>query len=260
LNFFLLKEWLKYYHFQTDEHSLHSPFLYKFYTEIIKSKDDISITDFDLIETQREDFLKSTELIDMLDLGAGSKVAKKNQRRVSEIARSSTSNKKFSAFLNRIILYFKFKNVLELGTSLGINTAYLAHKTSANITSFEGDPSLCKMASNHLYQYNNATVVQGNIDETLPLHLNSTKEDIDMVYFDANHTYKATINYFELIIPQCHKNSILIFDDIHWSKEMKNAWEQIQKHPQVTASIDIFDAGLIFLNPDLSKQHYILSF
>ena len=260
MNFFIIKEWFKYFHLQTDEHSLHSPYFYKFYTELIKPRHNGNNSAFDEIEKQRKVYLKSTEDIEMLDYGAGSKVLKTDRRKISKIAASSISQKKFSIFLNRVINHFSYKNVIELGTSLGINTAYTAHNTSSNITSFEGDPSLCTMANDHLRFYRNVKIIQGNIDDTLALHLEESTEPLDLAYIDANHTYVATLKYFELMLNHCHANSILIFDDIHWSHEMKEAWENIKRHPQVTASIDIFDAGLVFFNPDFSKQHYILNF
>ena len=53
---------------------------------------------------------------------------------------------------------------------------------------------------------------------------------------------------------------ILIIADIHWSKEMQQAWDTIKNHYQVTLSIDIYQMGIVFFNPEIRKQDYILAY
>ncbi len=259
MNFFLLKEWLIYFHQQTDEHSLHSPYFYDLFTKLIKP--DLSAKyPQSGIESDRAHFLKSTAHITFNDLGAGSKHASGSTRNVSEIAKHSTSSKKFSMLLLAIIENYQFKNVVELGTSLGINTAYMVQAANCNITTFEGVPALVELAKTHLIKYPNVEIIAGNINDRLPQFLSKLSHKIDLSYIDANHTYLATMHYFELLINHHHEQAIMVFDDIHWSKDMKRAWEEIKQHPLVTASIDLFDAGFIFFNTSFSKHHYVLRF
>ncbi|GAA5022846.1 O-methyltransferase [Marivirga lumbricoides] len=259
MNFFLLKEWLIYFHLKTDEHSLHSPFFFRFYKEHLKSgKNDAYIHS---IETQRQKLLKSEQTIEVQDLGAGSKTLKSDKRKIKDIAKNSLSSPKFSLLLNQLIKQFHFKQIVELGTSLGVNTAYLADAdTASKIYTFEGDENLIDIAKSTCAKYKNIQFIKGNINECLPHFLLDMASSIDLVYLDANHTYEATLNYFNQLLPHHHSGSIFIFDDIHWSSGMKQAWKKIKQHPEVKSTIDIFDAGFVFFNPDFEKQHYILNF
>jgi predicted O-methyltransferase YrrM len=259
LNFFLLKEWVSHFHLKTDEHALHSPFFFHFYRTFLKPEKKLSF--IDSIEVGRRGYLQSEEKIEITDLGAGSKVMSGNKRKVKDIAHNSLSSPKFSAFLYNLIQHFQFTQVIELGTCLGMNTAYMAAgNDKAEIFTFEGDKNLIRLAQKACTNYVNIQFIHGNIDNTLPDFLSTRTKPLDLVYLDANHTYEATLHYFNLLLPYQHNQSIFIFDDIHWSSEMKQAWKKIKQHPSVSSSIDIFDAGLIFFNPDFQKQHHVLDF
>lgn len=259
MNFFLLKEYFKYFHLKTDEHSLHSPFFYHFYLNLIK-KNSFSNAG-ESIENKRMDLLRDETEIEIVDLGAGSKVEKSRKRKVNSIARHSLTSPKFSRFLFRLIQDFKFKKIIELGTSLGINTAYIAKANpEASIFTFEADPNALKIAKEVNNKHDNIIFHEGDIANSLPSMLQNSTPNIDLVYADANHTYKASIHYFNIILPHLTSSSIYIMDDIHWSNGMKKAWEELKERKEVTSSIDLFDAGLLFFNPDFEKQHYILDF
>ncbi|MGM0581962.1 MAG: O-methyltransferase [Bacteroidota bacterium] len=207
------------------------------------------------------DLLKDETEIELVDLGAGSKVEKSKSRKIKSIARHSLSSPKFSKFLCRLIQDFKFENIIELGTSLGINTAYMASANpDASIFTFEADPNALKIAKEVNREHKNIIFYKGDIANSLPNMLQKSNPKIDLVYADANHTYKASIDYFNIILPYLSSESIYIMDDIHWSAGMKKAWEELTGRKEVTSSIDLFDAGLLFFNPDFEKQHYVLDF
>lgn len=256
--FHLIKEWIQYFHLKVDEHALHSPFFYDFYRDLLKEPQMINGNIE--IENLRKEFLESTQEIEVNDLGAGSQIENTPNRKVSNIAKYSLSSTKFSVFLYRLIKKYKLKNILELGTSLGINTAYMALAKDVQIVSMEGDESIIQLAEKHLNKKENINLMFGNIDGLLPNYLKGLNEPLDLVYIDANHTYEATIRYFKLLLKNKHQFSIFIFDDIHWSSGMTKAWKEIKKHSEVTASIDLFDAGIIFFNQQLNQQHLVLNF
>ncbi len=259
MNFFLVKEYFKYFHLKTDEHSLHSPFFYHFYLSIIKNKSFSN--EWESIEKNRKSLLRDETEFKILDLGAGSKVENSAFRKVKSIARHSLSSPKFSQLLFRLIREHKIENIIELGTSLGINTAYIAKANpDATIFTFEADPNALKIAKELNKEHINIIFHEGDIANLLPDMLKDSNSNIDLVYADANHTYEASIDYFNIIQPYLTPNSIYIMDDIHWSAGMKKAWEELKKREEVTSSIDLFDAGLLFFNPDFEKQHYVLDF
>ncbi len=251
--FAFLAYWLK----RVDQHSLHSPFVFDFFTKVISKVPPQNVD----IEVLRKTLLKTRTTITVQDFGAGSRVSSKTSKSVSLIAKHSTTPSKFSRFLAETVDHFNYSEIIELGTSLGINTLYLSQNERVRVTTFEGDPSIAQLAENHFnaFKRKNINTITGNIDDTLNQVLQKL-EKIDLAYIDANHTYEATLRYFELISRQIHEKSLIVIDDIHWSKDMNRAWNEIKGKAEITLSIDLFEAGLLFFDPKIEKADYILKF
>lgn len=243
-----------------NHHSLHSPFVYDFFTQVLKS--DKQYYAFSEIEKYRQELLRNSNEIEIKDLGAGSRTNSSFHREIRDIAKTALSSRRFSEMLFKLCQFTAAKNIIELGTSFGINTLYLAKSNfAAKILSFEGCSETVKIARhiiNDARQYN-INVVEGDIDKTLDQYLKS-ETNIDMIYLDANHTYEATLRYFHRFLPCIKPNSVMILDDIYWSKEMFRAWKELINKPEISLSIDIFDAGILFFDQDLQKEHYVLEF
>ena len=241
-----------------DEHSLHAPYIYELYTTIIKIED--SSHDFYEIEKVRNNFKESDSIIEVEDFGAGSVRLSGNIRKVSDIANYGITRKKFSRLLVRLIEFLDARNIVELGTSLGINTLYLSSPQNVMVNTFEGSKQLCNIAHEVFkgMKRDNVNVIEGNINSTL-LEFTMASQSIDLAYIDANHKYNPTIEYFELLLNKSHKKTCIVIDDIHLSKEMSSAWKYIQNHHEVTLSLDLFYVGIIFVDPEMMKQHYVLS-
>ncbi len=251
-----LEYWLK----AVNQYSLQAPFIFQFYSEVVL--DDRTFYAFEEIEKLRSNLLHNNTEIEILDLGSGSVASPKSKRPISHIAKYSSSSSKFSEFLYRLILHQQPKNILELGTSFGLNTLYMAKaNTKTPVITLEGCPATIEVAKANFVQLKawNIEAVCGNIDITLPTILDKLTT-LDLVYFDANHTKEATLRYFSQCLEKAHEETIFIFDDIHLSKGMSEAWRTIQGHENVTISLDIFDAGIIFFRKGLSKEHFILEF
>lgn len=249
---------LQYWLDSMDKHSLQSPFIYELYNHVIRPGHKSIIVPE--IEKTREKLKADKRVIAITDFGAGSKVDNGKNRKVSDIAMKGISQRKYSEIFMRLISFLGAQNIVELGTSLGINTLYLAKSDDVRVTTFEGAQSLCQLASEAFKSNNksNIKVVPGNIDHTLPEFLKSSNK-LDVVYFDANHQYQSTINYFNWCKKLVHQKSCFILDDIHLSKEMGRAWREIHNHYEVSVSIDLFQVGIVFFNPEMTKQHYVLA-
>ena len=251
-----LNHWLN----EVSSHSLQAPFIYNLYTKFILN--DFNKSNFELIEKTRKKLVQSNLLVSPTSWGAPSTVhTNKSKVKVSTIAKEGLTKPKISRLLARLIEYNDSKNIIELGTSFGLNTLYLANKTDSSVTTFEGSADIADIALTNFeyFKKQNIKLVTGNIDSTLPDFTNS-RISIDFAYLDANHRYQPTIKYFETILKRMHDNSILVVDDIYWSKEMTKAWNEIKEHPQVTHTLDLFSVGIVFLKPDLIKTHYRLMF
>ena len=256
----MILDYLKYFFKAKDEHSLHSPFVFEFYTPVLKDKP--YYTEYDAIEKLRKQLLSDKRIVHIKDFGAGAKSNKNIQRTVEDIARKSLKNPSLAQLFFRIVKNYQYKNIFDLGTSLGLTTAYLG-KSDKNIKvcSFEGCDETAKIAQENLDKLalKNVEIIVGNIDKTLPEKLNKTAQ-LDFVFFDANHRYEPTIGYFQQCLAKAHDESCFIFDDIYWSEEMKQAWKTIQNHESVSISIDLFWVGIVFFRKKQPKQHFVLKF
>ena len=159
--------------------------------------------------------------------------------------------------------YYQSKTLIELGTSLGITTSYLALSgANSTVYTLEGSRNIAAIAidnfdKNHL---KNIQLIQGNFEKTIP-PLVAKIESVDLLFVDGNHRKQPTIEYFKTFLKKSNNQSIFIFDDIHWSKEMEEAWEVIKQHDSVTLSIDLFFIGLVFFSHDFKvKQHFTIRF
>ncbi len=242
-------------------HGVHSPYVFDFIKNILQDKDHYDC--YSRIENIRKNLLNNNSAIEVEDFGAGSAVMKSNTRVIKNIAASSLKPKKFSQLLYRIVKYYQPATVLELGTSLGVTTVYLAEgNPAANIYTCEGAKNIAAIAHQNFAQLSikNIELVEGDFAKTLQPLLNKIGK-IDFAFIDGNHRRQPTINYFENLLRHSKPTTILIFDDIHWSKEMEEAWAIIQQHSSVTLTIDLFFIGLVFINPDFKvKQQYVIRY
>jgi len=256
----LIFRYLKYLHQSTTKYDIHSPFLFDLITQVFDDKK--KYPEYRIIENLKKDLLHSKEKILVTDLGAGSKMDNKNERLVREIAKNASKSKKIGRLLFRLAKYAHPYNILELGASLGLSSLCFAYgSSSSNIITIEGCPNISKIATDNFQKagMDQIQLETGNFDDKLPGVLRQM-DSLDLAFIDGNHQEEPTINYFEQCLAKSHSDTILIFDDIHWSDGMENAWENIINHPDVSLSVDIFHMGIVFLKKELTKQHFVIRF
>lgn len=243
-------------------HGIHSPFVFDLVVNVLNDKTNYAA--YKEIELQRIRLLGNETIITVEDFGAGSVKGLTKQRLVQQIAATSLKPKKYAQLLYRLVQYVQPKQILELGTSLGITTAYLAKaKPDAAVITMEGSIAIAEIAQQQFneLQLKNVKVVTGNFDETLASTLAASSTPFDFVFIDGNHRKDPTLCYFEQLLAKADHDTVFVFDDIHWSKEMEEAWEQIKQHPSVTLTIDLFFIGLVFLRKEQkAKEHFVIRF
>jgi len=242
-------------------HGVHSPFVFDFIIHVLNDKKNYDC--YQKIESVRKQLLKNNETIEVEDFGAGSAVIPFKNRIVKGIAASSLKKKKYAQLLFRIAKYYDAKTIVELGTSFGITTSYLASANAdSKVFTFEGAKNIAAIAAKNFYELHlkNIELMEGSFEKTLPFISNKI-EKIDLLFVDGNHRKDPTLEYFHFFLSKATNNSIFIFDDIHWSKEMEEAWKQVQTHDSVTLTIDLFFVGLVFFSTDFKvKQHFTVRF
>jgi predicted O-methyltransferase YrrM len=249
-----IKYYLKYRLKAQSSHGAHSPFIYKLIETLIDDK-NCTFAEFEQLDVVRKRLLKDTQTLTIEDLGAGSSILKSRTRKVSDIAKHSISQKRFSEFYFKLINYFNHQIVIELGTSLGLNTVYLARSgKQTKVYSIEGSKALHDYAKQIITNYptNNVELLYGSFDREFEPLLKKLKH-IDFLLVDGNHTYQATLRYFKNALPYIHENTLIVFDDIYWSEGMTKAWEEIKAHPQVSVTLDFYYCGLVFFKSGFAE-------
>jgi predicted O-methyltransferase YrrM len=274
---FLIKSYLQFLWYSKNEHAVHSPFVFNLIAKCFydkKAKPDPSGSEqakqYKVLQNYRNSLLANKNTIEVTDFGAGSKVFKSNTRQIAQIGKTAGISSKRAELLFRITNYFQPESILEIGTSLGLATSALAlGNPNARIITLEGCPTTMAIAKNQLQLFNfeNVECITTEFNDFLQIctrdqrsnwRSNLKSEIYNLIYFDGNHSKKATLDYFELLLPTISNETVWIFDDIHWSTEMEDAWEIIKNHPKVTVTIDTFQWGLVFFRREQPKEHFVI--
>lgn len=256
----ILLNYLIYRSKSVNEHGVHSPFVYELLLSTIYNKRNFYA--YLQIEKLRNALSLSDEKLECMDLGAGSHVKNTFKKSVKDILTSAAKPPKYAQLLFRLVNHFQPATILELGTSLGISSAYMAVANSkSNLITIEGCNEIADVAKRNFknLELKNIEQVVGNFDEVLPDVLKKVNQ-LDFVFFDGNHRKEATLNYFRQCLEKANEKSVFIFDDIYWSAEMTEAWDEIKKHEQVTVSLDLFYMGIVFFRKEQVKQNFIIRY
>lgn len=237
----------------TKGHGIHSPFIYELATTVLPDKKPKWCSQ---IEEIRRELLNDHRVIQINDLGAGSRVLVSNERKISDIAKFSLQKGKISRLLYRLAIHCRAKNILELGTSLGLTTAHLA-QANVPVTTIEGCNQIAQIAQSNFSRLGitNISLQIGNFDDLLPVYLQE-HNDCNFVFVDGNHSYSATMRYYRQLINTLTIDSVIIFDDIYWSKEMTRAWSEIVADTSNQVTVDLFHIGIVFLREAQAKEHF----
>ena len=250
------KSYIRFLRLSKNKHGVHSPFVYNLTTQCFNDKTRYKA--YTVFKKHRKALGKDQTAIEIKDFGEGSRIFKGNARKVSEILKVAGLRKKRQRLLYRITKYLGCKDILELGTSLGLGSVALALSDRRNtIHTVEGCPNTLKKAEEYFKKCDilNVETHQELFSEYLS---KLTTETFDLVFIDGDHNGERTYHYFESLLQHVHNDTLLIFDDIYWSQHMTKAWNNIIAHPKVTVSIDTFHWGLVFFRKEQQKQHFII--
>lgn len=249
------KSYIKFIRLAKNRHGVHSPFVYDLVTNCFNDK--TKYPEYETLKKHRKALRGDTSKFEMKDFGQGSRVFKGNARKVSAVIKNAGMKKKRQRLLFRLAKYFKSETVLELGTSLGLGTVALSLSNEFSaIQTVEGCPNTLQKAQEYFEKFNlhNIQIHQKLFSE----FLQNTSEKFDLIFIDGDHNGERTLEYFHSLLKNVHNNSVIVFDDIYWSKDMTTAWQQIIANDIVTVSIDTFQWGLVFFRKEQAKQHFII--
>lgn len=253
---FRLKHYLRYQWQGRTKFYIHSPSVFQFYLNVLEG--DVEQELKPLVQL-RQKLSNSNTTIEVKDFGTG---------KDKNIATSTLVNKvairhKYGTLLYRLVRYYAPASIIELGTSIGVSSSYIALAVpSTPLTTLEGSPDIAVAAEQNHHQLglDNIRILVGNFDTTIPKALYETENNVGLVFFDGNHTEEATLQYFHQFLAKANEDSIFVFDDIYWSEGMYAAWQQIKQHPQVTLTIDVYQFGICFFKKGKTKEDFILRY
>lgn len=257
-----ISSYLKFLYHSKNEHGVHSPFIFDLVTKCFYDKRKYS--EYRILEDYRNSLLENKNTIEVTDFGVGSKVFKSTTRQISKIAKTAGISQKRTRLLFRIVQYFQPSNILEIGTSLGLATSALSlgsknYETKKSIITLEGCPNTAFESKLQFQKFNVNNVDLINIEfSNFFKSFDDQHLTFDFIYFDGNHSKEATLSYFNVLLRTITNNSVWIFDDIHWSKDMEEAWELIKNHPKVRVTIDTFQWGIVFFRKEQEKEHFTI--
>ncbi len=250
------KSFIKFIRLSKNRHGVHSPFVYDLVTKCFNDKTKYS--EYDILKSYRKELRNDPSTIEMKDFGQGSRVFKGNARKVSAVVKNAGMKKKRQKLLFRLARYFKVENILEFGTSLGLGTVALSVSNEfAAIQTVEGCPNTLKKAQEYFEKFNlhNIEINQKLFTDFIS---ENTSQKYELIFIDGDHNGERTLGYFNSLLKNVNNDSIIIFDDIYWSKDMTAAWQQIILNEKVTVSIDTFQWGMVFFRKEQPKQHFII--
>ncbi len=254
-----ITSYLRYFFKATNAHGVHSPFIYDLYTTLINKKKHYYA--FDELAIYRNALSKNNKVVDLIELGAGTKQGTQ-QVMIKNIYSSSCHSEKDTQLLFKLVERFQPKYMIELGTCLGVSSLYLAKGNShATLYTFEGNHDYARIANEAFIRYKapNIQLIEGNIHNTLSSLIASLPK-LDMVYIDAHHDFEPTVHFFKLCLSKSHQDTVIILDDIHWSPQMEKAWEYIKQMEEVKQTIDLYQFGLVFFKASQAKEHFVLRY
>jgi predicted O-methyltransferase YrrM len=245
-----------------NRYRVHSPYLYTLIEEVIRN--DKAGANVERIEQIRQECIIGAEIIQKTDYGES---GANNPGRiypiaVRKIALNSLTPPGNARRLYRLVRFMKARKILEIGTSLGITTAYLAMANpDARIITLEGCPELNRKAKEHFHRLGieNIELIEGRFEENLSKALDRLGT-VDLVFIDGNHHKEAVIVYYEQCFEHSGNDTVMILDDIHSSPEMEEAWDLIRQKEEVRVSLDLFFTGWMIFRKESSKEHFRLRY
>lgn len=257
-----IKSYFNYLTKAKSKNVIHSPFVFEIVTNVLHDKTEYP--DYALLNEVKKRQSERVDTIETDDFGASAGKAGYTTKRLrkGKLVKQRTTKNAQLRLLYRLIKFMKPEVILELGTAAGISAGYMKKgHPAAKLITLEGCASLADFAYDTFKKlgHTDIEVISGNFDVTLD-DVIAHEEKLDFVFFDGNHRKEPTIRYFESCLNKSTTQSVFVFDDIHWSAEMEEAWEIIKANQQVSVTIDLYWMGLVFFKKGITKQDFVIRY
>ncbi len=250
---------LRWYLGARTRYDVHSPFLSRFVREVYH--DDRHYHVFDLVGQLRRYWRGRRETVQLQSLGAPSRTTTRSYRSAGSLVAGNAIPRRAGELLFRLALWVRPTRIIEFGTNAGISTLYLhGADTRTPLFTVEGNPEVAALARETFRRAGASPALRPAVDtfaEWLAHHPKAAAGRL-LFFLDGDHRYAPTLAYVDRMLEGCTEESVLVIADIHWSAGMEKAWNELKQRPRVTASVDTYHFGILFLRPELNGPHLTL--
>jgi predicted O-methyltransferase YrrM len=240
-------------------HRAHSAFIFDLFENVLN--EEKSFYCFETIEDERKKLIRSSEVVEVEDFGAGSKYTSNKRRAISSIATTALKRPKYARLIFRLITHLNYKEVLELGTSLGVTTSYLSMAVGGGrVETIEGSKIIHQFAKDLGSElgFSNVGYYHSTFTAQLPKLLEGRM--YDLIFIDGHHQGDALLHYVEMTKNHLNEGGCFVIDDINWSSDMQATWRKLMSDDQFSLSLDFFEMGLLFKRSGMVKQDHVIRY
>ncbi len=238
-------------------HGIHSPFIYEFVSQVVYDRK--LYPEYTDIRNIRNELKNSGEVLPVKNMGARSNRFTGDSRSVKDLVSLSSVQPRIGELLFRMTRHYKPSTIIELGTSIGLSTLYLAKGApDAQVVTVEGNKESCEFVRSLFKKYKavNIKAINGMFDDYLS-YFKDNYPSPGLVFIDGNHTHEATLRYFRHFASLMEEGFIII-DDINWSDEMRKAWKEITLTTSNRVTLDLFFMGIVIFRKSITPGHFLI--
>lgn len=251
---FVVKARLKHFFSASGPKKVHSPWLYMLY-RAIKDQNTLSCDQKMIIRNRRRQLADNKSALQFDDPGSrGGRV----QSTVAEVFKRTSKPCRQALAIAEIAAYGNEGSILELGTAFGTTTMAIRFaNANRKIITVEGVAEIASYAKETLSDDNSTEIIIGRFADVVP-ELAKSAEKFGMIFIDGHHSRKPTLEYLEMLLPALAEKALVIIDDIYYSKDMFQCWQELLGHAEFQVKLDFFHFGLLIRNSDLSPEIFKL--
>lgn len=180
-------------------------------------------------------------------------IYKDNKDRLEQAGLNKKTDTEYAELLFRLVNRFNSREILEIGSGLGVNTLYLnTHSKQAIVTCVEIKDEKTKKAQ-LLLADKLENIIFTNVLTTLESSFNTIIWDLETFPNPKNLV-------IETIEKAIKPDGFIVLNYINKRKENKEVWKKILQLENLTMSFDLGTVGIGFFKPSLPKLNYDIYF
>jgi predicted O-methyltransferase YrrM len=234
----------------------HSAFVYDFICIVLRNQ--TGKNEYKKIEQIRKKLRKNHQTLYILYAGGHADCG--SILPIDDVVRYFSVSKSTGNLLFQLVRRYNLQHIVEFGTAFGLSAAYMAMANpGASILTVEQSPEVSAIAEEtfKMLKLNNIERINADFDAVIK-HFPAKFKYLDLLYVKVITSRRRLCNYFHFIKQYASPSTIFVLEGIYKTKEMTSVWKSIQADPDVSITIDLYSAGLVFFRQKIAKQNFVL--